>query len=415
MTGKFNRGLSRVFAGILGLLVLLAAVGEVRSQTLRDLETIRRSATLTPDDLQIMMIFVTSQFSLMENAGEVTELNKPLIDMESVSTSTSSNIQTRQQYVSEFARLIKENYGGLYQQGLDLAGQESPEAKELGANKKLAAAITLVMSGHPTLIEDLQGMLEDDSALVRACAVKGFWQDSMKEYLAQPEAGAELAGILSSLDERLNTENSAEVIMYAAMAAGLVDNAQSTALLQKCVARRVSQYQSWEVSRESADGEILGQLIQVAQQKLTANDRRGATELLRSATELYISAYHRYRMGKAYRKPDDNKEIPLLTEDNRLSLKSLLIIGEIEFMEICNRPTSNNNSRAVFMALRDASESNLPNAVDSLTGLAGLVQQSFSIYDGWTAPGELPAPPAAIVQKAENLQKIKANVIKISS
>ena len=363
---------------------------------------------MTPEDIQVVRTFITGQFQLMENAYELADLNKPLIELESISTSTSSNIQTRQQYLLEFARIIKESYVDLHQQGLNLVQQEAPEQKELGENKKLAAAITLAISGHSLLIEDMKKLLGDESAKVRAWAVKGFSQDNMRDYLNQADAAADLTGILSRLDLLLNTETSAEVIMHAAAAAGLVDNAQSVALLKKCVTRRVAQYNSWEVNRESADVEILKHMFKVANQKSAANDRRGATELLRSATELYTAAYHRYRMGKAFRTAD-NKVVPLLTEDNQAALKSLLIVGEMEFMQICNQPT---RARAVLMAMQDGSEAGLPNAFDSLMGLAGKVHQAFSIYDGWTMPGELPAPSAEIIQKAVNLQKIKGNSIK---
>lgn len=408
MKGMSNKGVSGMLSGILGLLVILMVTAEIQGQNRGEIDAIRRSATLTPENLQVLSIFITRQFELMEFADDVTGLNEPLIDLENASTSTSSNIQTRQQYLAEFARITKENYLGLYQKGVDLARQEAPEQKELGENMKLAAATTLVISGHPTLIEDLKQLLDDESAMVRACAVKGFTRDSMQELLTQEDATSALAGILSSLDVQLTTETSAEMIMYAATVASLVDNAQSVALLKKCVARRVELYKSWEVNRESADVKILAQVFKVAQLKVAGNDRRGATDLLRSATELYTAAYHRYRMGKAFLTAD-NKTAPLLTEENQQALKSLLIVMEKEFIQICNQPA---RAQAIFIALQDAGETGLPNAFDSLMGLAGKVQQAFSIYDGWAMPGELPAPSAEIVQKALTLQKIKANVIK---
>ncbi|MCP4708257.1 MAG: hypothetical protein GY869_06505, partial [Planctomycetes bacterium] len=377
--------------------------------TRAEVEGIRRKATLAPGDLQTVRIYITSQFRSMENANDATGLNKPLIELENASTSTSSNPQTRQQYLAEFAQIIKDNYDRLYQSGLNLSQQEAPEQKALGEDKKLAAATALVISGHPILIEDLKKLLNDESEMVRICSAKGFSQENMREQLTSADGG-ELTLILSSLDERLTVETSAEVIMYASVAAGMVDTAQSVELLKKCVARRVEQYKNWGVTRERADIEILRQVFKLANQKEEGNDRRVATELLRSATELYTAAYHRYRMGKAY--PVDAKVVPLLTNESQQALKSLLIVIEKEFMQICGQPTNNVRTMAIYVSLQDASEAGLPGAFSSVMGSTGKVHTAFGIYTGWAEPGELPPPSAEIIEKAILLQKIKANRIK---
>ncbi|MCP4708130.1 MAG: hypothetical protein GY869_05870, partial [Planctomycetes bacterium] len=374
---------------ILGMLLVLMAVGDIQGQTRGELDAIRRSPTLTPENILDLEAFVTNLFRTMERANienRVTNLNESLVELEEISQSNS------QQYLVEFARIIKSNYESLYQNGVDLCQQESPELKELGENKKLAAAISLALSGQPSLIEDMKRLLDDESTLVRAWAVKGFVHDNMRGYLTGTDAAADLSGILNSLDVRLTTETSAMVIMHAATVASIVDNTQSTALLKKCTARRVEQYKSWDVDQASADMAILSQVIQVAKQKSDASDRQGATELLRSATELYTAAYHRYRMGKAFQTAE-GKAVPLLTEESSLELRNLLIAIEKEFMQICNQPTANARAMAIYMSIQDTSEVGLPNAFDSLLGMAGKVQQAFSIYNGWTAPGELPAPP----------------------
>ena len=54
MKGVSNKGVSGILSGILGLLVILMVTAEIQGQNRGEIVAIRRSATLTPENLRIV-------------------------------------------------------------------------------------------------------------------------------------------------------------------------------------------------------------------------------------------------------------------------------------------------------------------------------------------------------------------------
>ncbi|KPK78139.1 MAG: hypothetical protein AMJ79_00795 [Phycisphaerae bacterium SM23_30] len=404
---------SSIFIMLTGALGAVILSGPARGQITRtDIDRIRKNEALSAEDLQRLEMFIQIQFEQMELAQSGAELNEPVRELLAITTSNSNNPLTRQQYSERLAEMVQARYMAVFQRGVNLSGQDLEALQEMGAHLKRAAALPLTVSDHPRIIDDLLRLLQDDLEDVRNYAAKGFTTRNIHEYLTQvEETDAVVQKVLGGLDQCLAQESSPEVIMQIATAANLPEKARGLTILKKCVDKRTAQYRLWQVESEAADSEILHQVFLAAEQKLGANDKRSATDLLRSAAELYWAAYQRYTRGISYR-TEDGKTVPLVTDPSQQTLRTLLLVGEDGFRSICDAALQSPRSRRLFStAILDQNAASLSGPYDALLGAGGQVQQAFNIYDGWAAPAELPAPSAEVIQKAENLQKIKQNSI----
>ena len=405
-----------IFKQILPALALAMLIcGPVWGQaTRRDINQIRRKHdNISPQDIQRLQEFIQIQFEQMEVAAEPTQLNQPVRELEEISTSQATNPIVQQQYTQEYARAVQSCYEKVFQYGQALAQQDSEDQKKLGAHLKLAAVLPLAAGNDPLLIDDLLKYLQDDSPDVRHCVVKGLARENIQRQLSQADASdPQVQKVLNGLEQCLQQVSSPEVIMQIATAANLPGKPNGLIIIRNCAAKRTAQYRTWQVNNESADGEIMRQVLVAAEREWDANNRTATVDLMREATMMFWAAHQRYSQGKNYRTAD-KKLLPILSEQSKQQLKTIMILGEQDIIRICNKALNNNRARPLFLpALQDQNDANLDAAFTALLGPNGVVQQAFNIYDNWTnAPADFPGPPEEVVKKAENRLKIKENSI----
>lgn len=350
--------------------------------------------------------FVKERFDSMLQAEDATDLSDLARDLIETAQSTK-RADVRLAYSNRFAGAVKSAYKIVLEQA------DNHPDKSLAEQIKLQAVVVVAHTDNVSMIEDLLGLLGNETVEIRYWAIKGLSMPVIQDYLGardNEDNQEDVKKVNSALAGALTEESSPMIIAEIATAV-ITNGGEWVKILQDCVAKRIAQYKSWAVDNESADEQILQKIFGIVERRLRQGGAVGREEreLVGSAAQLYAAAFERYTKGMRY--ATEGKVIAIVPEASRSQLLTLLIESEKRFLRISNSI----RSASFIPDVRKQKWIRLYKSFDRLLGPRGDVQRVFEIYpqDGGENSKlvELPEPPMALVKQAQVLDEIKDKII----
>jgi len=388
---------------VLGLLVCPELYGATRASV----DKVRSNKTLTDNDFKTLDDFVRGQFQSLVLDKEATEASKVAKNLADCTQSMSNVTPTRKSYSDRYSKAVKGVYGQAIQQAQQKLQSQDPIQKKIGGQIYLSTVIIMAMCDNLILADDLVRMLDAPSEEVRYWAAKGLAGKNLHHALTTSRDNVKyIKPILQGLNKCLSQTNSEGVIANIAVAADLLDKKASVTILQQCVRKRIDDYQKWKVIDEATDKILLLQLLAVAAHEDIYGDEAARRNLLQSVADFYSLAYQRYFNGLRYR--DNNTSLPLLQDQNRQALETMLIEGERKIQSLAvNRGNAQIAGPRFAAGIKSGKPASLDLAYRELIGKDGVMDRTWKI----TSKLKLPKPPQAVVDRARTLRDIKKNLI----
>jgi hypothetical protein len=380
---------------------------ELEGATRASVDKIRSNSPISDANLTTLDEFVREQFQSLVLAKDATEASKVAKELAECTQSMSNVTPTRKSYSDSYSRAVKGVYGQALQQAQKKQQSQDPIQQKIGGQISLSTVIIMAMCDNLILADDLVRMLDSPSEEIRYWAAKGLAGKNLHSALTTSRDNVKyIKPILQGLNKCLGQTNSEGVIANIAVATDLLDKKASVTILQQCLKKRIDHYQQWQVIDESTDMVLLLQVLTVAGDEDIYGDEAARKNLLQSVADFYTLAYQRYVNGLGYR--DGNTPLPLLQDQNRQALGTLLIEGERKIQSLAatrgNIPISGPRFAAGIKSGKPAS---LDLAYRELIGQNGVTERAWKI----TGKLKLPKPPQGVVDRARTLRDIQKNLI----
>jgi hypothetical protein len=390
------------------LLMTGLGTGAAFAQTvnLDQIKEIRTRHVLTEQQLGMINTFVTEQFNLLMS---VTDSGKELADRQAVLLENSRGSAAvpgqPDPYAQQFAQAVKNTAPKVFEY---TAGMED---KKMGLQIRLAAMVIMINTDNPELIGMYLNLLKDPAEIVRYWAVKGLMTPIVGKTLAATEASAEpWPAILSSLNVCLDAESSPVVIRQIARAGAIAAYPGCSALIKKCIAKRLTLYQNWTVDQEQTDLDLIQTAVEMAMRDSLQSDKPAQHDLIKSAAELFTAAYQRYTKGVLH-PVDGGKTISLLSPKSQEGLETILIEGEATLMRAAAK-VDNTLHPSGSRFLKILQTPTVPNLDRIYEVFMRELNKAFQLFPEQTGANPqyfppLPDPPETLVQNALNKSKLK--------
>ncbi len=384
-----------VRAAIATLLVTLITSYAKADVSKVEIDAIRTKPLLTQEHFDKITAFVNEQFANMLTVKDSSKLTSIVRNLVGAAVGKNPRPEAKKTYSDCFSTAAKSRYKQIMQTA------RNHNDKNIGSNIKISTVVVLAHCDNTILIEDLAGLLQDDSEFIRYWAAKGLAGPRIQRYFTTNNAdvSALLQTAVSALNTALQKENSSFVIAQIAQAAPL--NQEGVKIIQGCVGRRVEQYQSWKVSNELNDWDIISKIFNMLNAP-RLEDTEQIKDMAFNALKLFSVAYHRYTQSMQYK--DNGDVLPLLPETNQRELETLLIRAEVELIRISK---SDRRARfAVPIQKRKWKELNV-----HYQSLIRVVNNNFKIFPENQDKPPMPTvgpPPAEIIERAKTLNNIQS-------
>ena len=316
-----------------------------------------------------------------------------------------------QDYSDVFAQTVKGNYQRTYDQAASAA------EKSLISPIRLGLAIILARTDNPLLIEDLLGLLQNESHSIRYWGAGGLAMPRVARTLrAEAPDSQRLESVQTGLTNCLGQEFYPMVIAQIATAAatGARGNPErATAILQRCIAKRLPFYKDWSVKNELSDQVVVNSVFRLILNTRLATDGAAQKELVISVATLYAAAFSRYRQGMDHRNGEEVLE--LLNIQCQHELQTLLIETELLLRQICVSVDPSVPARARFPnAIEGGKWPEIDRAYQQLLGERGVVNATFKIFtaDNSSPFPPVPNPPAELIANARIRVDLEKNTLK---
>lgn len=374
-------------------------------------DKIRASSTLTDADLTALRTFVTQQCNELVLAKDVTEASQAAKELVENTQSSSNVTSTKTSYSNIYSRAVKDGYAQALEHARKKQQSKDPAEQAIGRHISLSIAIVMAKCDNLVLADDLVRLLKDPSEEIQYWAAKGLAGPNLHSALTSNNDNAALIqSILQGLKNCLGNTNSELVISQIALAAGLLDDTKSVAILEQCVAKRIDRYLRWDVINESTDMVLLMQILDILDNDTLYDNEDARTKLLQLAFDLYTLAYQRYAKSIQYLDTDGKTPLNLLQEQNQHALESLLIECQkrIDTLAKSRERVQITGPRFQSAIQSETSKANnLDKTWKALLGADGITDKAWKI----TSTIQLPDPPEEVVDRARNFRDIRNHLI----
>ena len=394
------------FGSVLILATLLPTATAFAAVSPQQMDAIQGRSVLSEDDKQTLADFVVEQLNTMLIARNGQQLAKASSDLLARKDSKAGATAV-QDYSDVFAQTVKGNYQRTYDQAASAA------EKSLISPIRLGLAIILARTDNPLLIEDLLGLLQNESHSIRYWGAGGLAMPRVAGALGAEAPGSQrLESVRTGLTNCLNQESHPTVIAQVATAAtaGGAANPEAAAdILRQCIARRLPLYQDWSIENELSDQVIIDNVYRLIVNSRLATNGAAQKELVTSVGILYAAAFSRYRQGMDQR--DGEEVLALLDIQCQHELQTLLILSELLLRKICASIDANVPARPRFPnAIEGGKWPEIDRAYEQLLGERGAVNATYKIFSvGTPSPfSPVPNPPAELIARA----KIRVDLLK---
>ena len=371
------------------------------SVRLSDIEQIRNLTLLQQETMDKLKSYINNEFNEMFEVKDPSDKTQNLLK---IAQSLSRQEEVRQMYSDSYTQAV-----------LDAASKVQTQSMNIG-DKNIYLQCVIVIAGAdnkltiPTLLE----LIKSDMPEVKYWAISGFGTKQISMYFNSEEGKNDFNTVVSALNEMLANEESDSIIGKIADVA-LLTTDEGINLLDSCVKKRAKQYQAWKnIGNEMVDYRMFMKTISVVRSGVHKDFKRRESQLMHIASEIYWLAWQRYQLGSSAQPEGSEKEISIFENSTSLNnLLTILIEGEKQLLLVAATPGEQPDYRMTSNYLMNNSWAVLNKRVDVLIGKTGMVQKMFDIYGSKTEIDlpQLNAPPAELVENAQNFSKIRKNLI----
>ena len=391
---------------ILFLLTAVMAGNYVSAQSIssQDVEVIRQRNLLRAEDMETIKNYVKQELTSMLDARDPSD---KITEVAEINQSLSPQKDVKDMYSNEYTKAVLESVTEVQSQ---LTGMEDKEK----ANAIYIHTIQAIANtDNPLATDALLGYASNEDLNIRYFAIEGLSKPAITEYFSSDNGQATYKKVADGLKAVLNNETSPEVIGIIAEAAVLTSDT-GIDLISSCVAKRASQYKSWNgIGNEMVDYHMMSKIISVVRSGVNADFKRKDASLMAVASEIYNLAWQRYYLGSKQIEPKSGEEYCIFNNTpSKSNLLTILVEGE---KALASLTADDSSLKMTGGNLLRNSWQVLEKRVDKLVGLHGLVNDKFDIYGNKTETGltTLPEPPAEMLENALNLAKLDKMLLEV--